>query len=108
MEGSTERRLLQTLVENATWKCGVLQTKLFEPIRNSAPFEPRKLWKRKGELDISVVSTGMLEIRPKLGPRFAKPGQVSDPAVRDRSRPITLRPDRLCAASGSACDNHHI
>jgi hypothetical protein len=30
-EGSTERRLLQTVVDNATWKCGVLQTKLFEP-----------------------------------------------------------------------------
>ena len=29
--GGTERRLLQTVVENATWKCGVLQTKLFEP-----------------------------------------------------------------------------
>ena len=34
--GSTERRLLQTVVENATWKCGVLQTKLFEPFE---PFE---------------------------------------------------------------------
>ncbi len=30
-EGRTERRLLQTIVENATWKCGVLQMKLFEP-----------------------------------------------------------------------------
>jgi hypothetical protein len=30
-EGSTKRRLLQTVVENATWKCGVLQTELFEP-----------------------------------------------------------------------------
>ena len=29
--GSTERRLLQPVVENATWKCGVLQTRLFEP-----------------------------------------------------------------------------
>lgn len=28
--GGTERRLLQTVVENATWKCDVLQTKLFE------------------------------------------------------------------------------
>jgi hypothetical protein len=30
-EGSTELRLLQTVVENATWKCRVLQTRLFEP-----------------------------------------------------------------------------
>jgi hypothetical protein len=30
-EGSNKRRLLQTVVENATWKCGLLQTKLFGP-----------------------------------------------------------------------------
>ena len=30
-EGSTGHRLLQTVVENATWKCGVWQTRLFEP-----------------------------------------------------------------------------
>ena len=42
--GNTERRSLQTVVENATWKCGVLQTKLFEPfeiLRHSNHESPR-------------------------------------------------------------------
>ena len=40
---SQQRRLLQTVVEKAAWKDGTLQTALFEPFRNLAPLEPRKL-----------------------------------------------------------------
>ena len=75
-EGSTECRLLQTVVENATWKCRVLRTKLFEPFEILRHSNHESSGNEKENSIFPVVSTGMLEIRPKLGPRFAKPGQA--------------------------------
>jgi hypothetical protein len=65
--GSTERGLLQTVVENATWKCGVLQTKLFEPFEILRHLNHESSRNEKENSIFPVVNTGMLEIRPKLG-----------------------------------------
>ena len=64
--GNTERRLLQTVVENATWKCGVLQTKLFEPFEILRHLNHESPGNEKENSIFPVVNTGTLEIRPKL------------------------------------------
>jgi hypothetical protein len=63
--GSTERGLLQTVVENATWKCGVLQTKLFE-LEILRHLNHESSGNEKENSIFPIVNTGMLEIRPRL------------------------------------------
>ncbi len=54
----------------------VLQTKLFESFEILRHLNPESSGNEKENSIFPVVSTGMLEIRPKLVPRFAKPGQL--------------------------------
>ena len=73
----TERRLPQTFAENATWKCGVLQTKLFEPFEILRHLNHESSGNEKENSIFPVVNTGALEIRPSWAAfRKARPGDV--------------------------------
>ena len=74
--GGTERGLLKTGVENAAWKCGVLQTKLFEPFEILRHLNHKSSGNEKENSIFPVVNTGMLENPAQAGSRFAKPGPV--------------------------------